>query len=78
MLKLKLINQYDGKIVFNYYPNGKSDFGTVSINESTGEIVVLTVAKNDEFGRYKIHAIKRIKEYFNNKNFMIEDIVAWY
>ena len=78
MLKLKLINQHDGKIVFNYYPDGKDDFGTVSINERTGEVDVLSVAKSDEFGNYKIHAIKRIKEYFKNKNFILEDIVAWY
>ena len=38
----------------------------------------MNVAKSDEFGRYKIHAIKRIKEYFGNKKFMTEDIVAWY
>ncbi|MDD6202469.1 MAG: hypothetical protein PUB13_05950 [Lachnospiraceae bacterium] len=78
MLKLKLMNKCDGKIVFNYYPEGKSDFGTVSINEKTGEIDIMNVAQNDEFGRYKIHAINRIKEYFENKKFVTEDIVAWY
>lgn len=78
MLKLKLMNRYDGKIVFNYYPDENNDFGTISINEGTGEISVLSKAENDEFGNYKVHAIKRIKEYFKNKNYLLEDIVTWY
>ncbi len=63
---MKLINQYDGKIAFNYYPDEKDDFGTVSINENTGEVDVLTVAKSDEFGSYKIYAIKSIFKIRNS------------
>ena len=78
MLKLKLIERKNGKIVFNYYPEGKEECGSLSINEETGEINVMNMPESDEFGTYKIHAIKRIKEYFKNKNFQVEDIVAWY
>lgn len=78
MLILKLLSQDSGKIVFNYYPEGKEDFGTLSLNEHTGEISVISVPECDEFGRYRIHAIKRIKEYFQNKHFELEDIVVWY
>lgn len=72
------MNQYDGKIVFNYYPEGENEYGTISINENTGEVNILSIAQNDEFGSYKIHAIKRIKEYFDRRKFIFEDIVAWY
>lgn len=78
MLKLKFISRDNGKIVFNYYPEGKEKYGSISINEETGEINILNMADNDEFGTYKIHAVKKMKEYFQNKNFLAEDIVAWY
>lgn len=78
MLKLKLIKRIAGKIVFNYYPEGKEIFGTISVDERTGEMDVVRVSENDEFGRYKLHALKRIREFINGDTFTEEDIVAWY
>lgn len=78
MLKLKVISRIAGKIVFNYYPEDKESFGIISVDESTGEMDVVRIAENDEFGRYKIHAIKRIREFLKGDTFATEDIVAWY
>lgn len=78
MLTLKMTSQEAGAIVFNYYPEGRSEYGTIRVNKDTGELSILHTASNDEFGTYKVHAIKRIKTYIQNKSFELEDTVAWY
>ncbi len=78
MLVLKRVEWNDGKIVFNYYPEGKDSFGSISVDENSGELNVLRIAENDEFENYKVHAITRIREYFENRNFLQEDVVSWY
>ena len=78
MLRLKLDKTLDGKIVFNYYPEDKEEFGTITVDEKNGEIQILNQANNDEFGDYKVHAISKIREYIKNKEYQLDTIVAWY
>lgn len=78
MLKLILMEQNAGMAIYNYYPEGEGEPGSISIDKKNGKIDVLHVPKNDEFGRYKIHAIRKISEYFDKQVFREEDVVAWY
>lgn len=78
MLLLELAGNMQEKAVYNYFPEGKKEYGTVSVNKSTGELDVEKVSVNDEHKRYLCHAISRIEKYFAENNFQDKDIVAWY
>lgn len=78
MLKLILMEQNAEMAVYNYYPEGEGEPGSISIDKRTGKINVLHVPPNDEYGHYKIHAIQRISEYFDKQVFRKKDVVAWY
>ena len=78
MLTLKLISENEQELVFNYHPEGNSEFGTIVVNKRSEELHLLHDAENDEFGIYKVHAVSKIKEYLQNKVFLKETTVAWY
>lgn len=77
MLTLQLNKESDNNVLYNYYPENKEEFGTVLIDKTTGEITT-GISGNDKFGRYLMHAVKRVKEYFEKGTYQKEDIVAWY
>lgn len=77
MLTLKLNSETEKNVIYNYYPEGKTVCGKVSINKITGDIKP-EISENDELGRYLMHAIKRVKEYFENGEYKKSDMVAWY
>ena len=78
MLTLELVEECDEKMVYHYYPEGKAEFGTVSINKDTGEILVLKTAKGDEFGFYKFHVLSTLQKYYESGEYKQKDMVAWY
>lgn len=77
MLILKLNSETEKKAIYYYYPEGKEVCGKVSINKMTGDVKP-EASENDEFGRYLMHAVKRVKEYFENGEYKENDMVAWY
>lgn len=78
MLTLELVEECDGTLVFNYYPEGKAEFGTVSINKDTGEILVLKTPSVDKFGIYKVKALSTLRKYYASGEYRGKDTVAWY
>lgn len=77
MLRLKLVKEDDVRMYFEYYPEDKELSGRISIDKSNGNIELLQQAENDEFGGYKVHAVSKIREYFNEKAYKENQIVAW-
>ena len=39
MLKFKMVESEDGKLVYRYFPEGKEDYGVISYDEKTGIII---------------------------------------
>lgn len=78
MLRLELVDNTQCKAIYNYFPEGKEEYGTISINKRTGELEVEKISANDEYKRYLFHARSRIEDFFAENNFMEKDVVAWY
>ncbi len=77
MLLLELAGDMQEEAIYNYFPEGEKEYGTVSINKITGEPDVKKVSVNDEHKRYLFHAISRIEKYFQENKFLEKDTVAW-
>lgn len=78
MLILKLKNESVGKVVFDYFPENKEQYGTLEIDKSTGDIEIIKISENDEFRTYLHKAVSQITKYFENGKYQSESIVAWY
>ncbi len=78
MLTYKM-NKIEGDLIlYDYYPEGNGAVGTVSINTETGETAVVKSSK-DDFGNYfAFKLIKRLKSFYEEKNYRQDGIVAWY
>ena len=78
MLKFVLVEEKEDRVVYEYYPEGGSEYGTVSFDKKTGNGGIETLADNDRHQRYAMKALKRIREMASNKSFEKEGMVAWY
>lgn len=78
MLRLELINNNVNSATYNYYPEDKESYGTISINKKDGEIEIIKLADDDESRIYLRHAVSTIEKYLRNNEFMETDFVAWY
>lgn len=67
----------DRNAAYNYYPEDQENFGTIIINKTMGEIET-NLSSNDKFGRYIMHAVKRVIEYFEEGVYKKQDFVVWY
>ncbi len=77
MLRLELVSNMQGKVVYKYFPEQKDEYGTVSISTATGETEVEKISPNDVHRRYLLHAVSRIEKYLAEKKFPERDVVAW-
>ncbi len=78
MLQLKLVENTSSRVVYNYFPEKKNIYGTVSLNKSNGEVLSVTVAENDVHDIYMHHAVSKVAEFIEKDNLPEEEIVAWY
>lgn len=78
MLQLKLIENTNSKVVYNYFPEKKDIYGIVSLDKSNCEVLSVSIAENDIHDRYMHHAVSKIIEFIEKNNFPEEAIVAWY
>lgn len=78
MLKFTMVENKEGKVLYEYFPEGGAEFGVVSFNEKTGDVGIETLAKNDKHERYALKLFKRIREMASNGNFEKEGTIAWY
>lgn len=77
MLRLELVSNTQEEVIYNYFPEHESEYGTVSINKATGELDVKKVSVNDEYKRYLYHAISTVEMYFKEDSFREKATVAW-
>ncbi|MGF0064266.1 hypothetical protein ACQRCQ_03195 [Lachnospiraceae bacterium SGI.085] len=78
MLTLKLKDENENSMVFNYYPENKKLFGTLNLDKKTGDIQIISVSENDSHHRYLQHAVSKIDEYFSSGKYENTATVAWY
>jgi len=78
MLKFKMVEREQGKLVYRYFPEGKEDYGVVSYDEKTGTSNIEMLAKDDEHRRYALKMLSRIRKMKANGTFDAEGMVAWY
>ena len=78
MLTLKLKDENENSMVFNYYPENKKLFGTLNLDKKTGDIQIISVPENDSHHRYLQHAVSKIDEYFRSGKYENAATVAWY
>lgn len=77
MLRLKLIRDDEQEVIYNYYPENKNEFGTISVNKNTGEVKIISEVEKDKFCIYRNHALSKIRECQRKGAFIRESIVAW-
>lgn len=78
MVKYKLYEENENTVSYYYYPQGQEEFGSITVNKKTAELVNIEYAKTDKFKRYFFHMIEQIKEFVKSGNFLKEGYVAWY
>ncbi len=79
MLKLKNIKLNNNILSSKFYPENSEDFGTVSINIETMEVIEKTPSKYDEtFPIYLNHAIEGLKKIIGTTELPKEKLVMWY
>lgn len=78
MLRLKLVEITSSKVVYNYYPENSSSYGTVVIDISHGEVVSVNIAKDDTYEIYMHHAVSKVEEFVKENDYPEEYTVAWY
>ena len=78
MLKFNMVDNKEGKVLYEYFPEGRADSGFVSFIEKTGDVSIESLAKNDRHERYALKMFKRIREMASNGTFEKEGTIAWY
>lgn len=78
MLQLKLVENTNTKVVYNYFPEKKDLGGTISLDKSNSEVLDVTIAENDVHDIYMHHAVSKITEFIENNNYPEEETVVWY
>lgn len=78
MLQLVLTIETNKEVAYNYFPEQGEEYGTITINKITGDIINVEKARSDKFGTYLGNALARIKKYVANNCYLEKDIVAWY
>lgn len=77
MLNLIFKSFIDGEYIYDYYPEGKEAFGTVSYNVNTDEVNFVKIAPSDEkLRRYAMHAVQALLDFAENGEFPKERLVA--
>lgn len=77
MLKFKLKEETKEIVVYEYYPEGKTDQGCISYNKKTNECSIVALSTDDRHKRYALKLFAKIKEYASNNKFESEGIIAW-
>jgi hypothetical protein len=78
-MNILILNFYDKtRIVYEYYPEGKSDNGLVEYMYETEKINILKKAENDETGFYARKTTSKMLEFVADKHsFPKEYMQAW-
>ena len=78
MLKFAMVENKEGKVLYEYFPEGGTESGLVSFDVKTGAVGIETLSKKDKHERYALKMFKKIREMASNGNFEKEGTIAWY
>lgn len=78
MLKYKLIEENNSRVLYKYFPENGSESGLVTIDKETGKCDVEKLAPNDEHRIYALKMFKKLREFLDAKSFDESGSVAWY
>ena len=78
MLKFVLIEENESRVLYEYYPEGCLEAGSVSFDKKTGNGTIERLADNDNHQRYAMKALKRIRRMADSQVFEQTGVVAWY
>ena len=74
-IELELLT--DDIVSYRYYPEGREEYGIVSLNRKTDDVINDKIYPDDP-GMYKWHAVYRIRKYNETGEFPEKATVAWY
>ena len=77
MLLLILMEKIGNIVKYKYYPEGREEFGIITLNIDTGDVEIEKFAQNYD-SSYMGHAVHRIDEYYKKKEYLEKDMVAWF
>lgn len=78
MLKLYLTTVHENILEYQYFPEGASVYGILSIKTATGEIQIIKAAENDNYRQYLRHAVSELRKFHESGAYCKESTVAWY
>ena len=78
MLKFRLVEETHEKAIYEYFPEGGSEFGKVSFDKQTKTNSIITLSANDKHQRYVHKLFGQIREFANKNSFEKEGMIAWY
>lgn len=78
MLKFIKIQESENHVMYNYYPEGKKEFGVIECDKFTAKPVKHQIASNDETKWYYYHMLDKIREMAKSKEYSDKGMVAWY
>ncbi len=78
MVKYELYAENDNIITYHYFPEGHEDYGTITMDKKTADLVEVELAKSDKFKQYFYHMINEIEEFIEKGKYLKAGYVAWY
>ena len=78
MLRFEMIENKQGLITYAYYPDGKAEFGIITVRKNDNEIVNQKIAPNDDFKWCFLKMLKKIREFISKNEFEKDGVIAWY
>lgn len=78
MLKFKKLKETEKMVTYEYYPEGGTDSGVVSVEKTSGECNVDVLATNDKHRRYALKLFSRLRTFSKDGIFEKEGKIAWY
>lgn len=78
MLVLKLYQENNDNAIYNYFPEGNDQCGSIEIDKKNGEVNVISIAQNDLFNLYMHHAVKAVEKFFSSRNYEKKKVIAWF
>lgn len=78
MLEFRKIEDDGNAAMFEYYPEGKGEPGTVVIDHSVGAVSVMSVSPNDRHERYAGHMFAEARRMLRDGSVQDGGTVFWY
>lgn len=79
MVKLRLLELTDKKVLYEYYPEGNKEHpGIVGLDLETKERLFIKESEDDFDWMYAHYALTRVEAYAASGHFKEEGMQAWY